>query len=166
MRIGYTAVNVKGLMQKVTAFVNDGGELRRCPGTANVSLVDALTHRSSPVVVVQTDNGIVSQVALQDCTHATLAGATLYLFDKDVTLLALLFQSQVQATKFTEAVTKHVRLVGAGGLNIEETLYGKKAGTEADHNQEAQILEILKDPSFPEYVDIVEKILCRMIVAK
>ncbi|EFO64103.1 Hypothetical protein GLP15_3491 [Giardia lamblia P15] len=153
-------------MQKVTAFIDDGGVLRQCPGNATVALVDALTRKGSPVVVVQTDDGIVSQVLLQDCTHATVAGAALYLFDKDVTLLVLLFQSQTQATKFTETVAKYVKLLGVGGLNVEEALHGKKANPDTDCDQEAQILEILRDPSFPEYVDAVEKILCRMIVTK
>lgn len=153
-------------MQKVTAFLDNGGVLRQCPDNATVTLVDALTRNGSPVVVVQTDDGIASQVPLQNCTHATVAGAALYLFDKDVTLLVLLFQSQAQAAKFTETVAKHVKLLGAGGLNIEEALHGKKADSDPDCDQETQILGILRDPSFPEYVDAVEKILCRMIVTK
>lgn len=80
-------------MQKVTTFLDNGGVLRQCPDNATVTLVDALTRNGSPVVVVQTDDGIASQVPLQNCTHAAVAGAALYLFDKDVTLLVLLFQS-------------------------------------------------------------------------
>lgn len=153
-------------MQRVTAFVGDRGVLRQCPEAAAVALVDALTRKSSPVVVVQTEGGVVSQVSLQDCTHATLTGTTLYLFDKDATHLVLVFQSQAQASKFAEGIAKHIRLVGAGGLDTREALRTRDADSGTERDEQAQILEILRDPSFPEYVDAVEKILCRMIAGK
>lgn len=153
-------------MQKVTAFVDDRGKLRQCPSTVTVALVDALTRSSSPVVVVQSDDGIVSQIPLQDCTHATLIDDTLYLFDKDNTRLVLLFQSKSQATKFADGMDKHVRFVGPGGIDIKKALHNKEENSEAERDHRVQILTILKDPSFPEYVDAVEKILCHMVVAK
>lgn len=129
-----------------------------------IGLVIPLTNDDPIQLVGEYPNqmGRAFNYSLKNFTHAIQVGTTIQLYDREVMKLTLIFENAtVTVNRFISDLRNHIPFV-TSLHSAKPQVNEKKNHTQIEENIQA----ILTDPTFPDFVDNVERIICRLVLSK